>query len=75
MRTTISIDSRVLEELVQATGARSRSAALNQAAEEYLRRKKLDALKAAWSGMRTEDVRREAREADRRRERFLESLT
>ncbi len=75
MRTTISIDSRVLEALVQATGARSRSAALNRAAEEYLRRKKLDALKAAWPGMGTVDVRREAREADRRRERFLESLT
>ena len=68
-------DSRVLEALVQATGARSRSAALNQAAEEYLRRKKLDALKAAWPGMGTADVRREARAADRRRERFLDRLT
>ncbi len=75
MRTTVSIDPRVLAELVQATGARSRSAALNEAAEEYLRRRKLDALKAAWSGMRTADVRREAGEADRRRERFLDSLT
>ena len=74
MRTTISIDARVLEELVRATGAQSRSAALNEAAEEYLRRRKLDALKAAWSGMRTTDVRREAREADRRRERFLDDL-
>ena len=75
MRTTISIDPLVLEALVEATGARSRSAALNAAAEEYLRRRKLDALKAAWSGMRTADVRREAGEADRRRERFLDKLT
>lgn len=45
MRTTIGIDARMLEELVEATGARSGSAALN-----------------------------EATAADRRRERFLDSL-
>ncbi len=60
MRTTVSINPQVLEELVEATGARSRSAALNEAAAEYLRRKKLDDLKAAWLEMRTADVRREA---------------
>ena len=75
MRTTITIDPQMLDDLVQATGARSRSAALNEAAAEYLRRKKLNEFKAAWSGMRTADVRPEARDADRRRERFLESLT
>ena len=75
MRTTISIDAQVLNDLVEATGARSRSAALNEAAAEYLRRKKLNELKAAWLSMRTADVRREAGDADRRREQFLDSLT
>ena len=75
MRTTISIDARMLEELVEATGARSGSAALNEAAAEYLRRKKLQALKAAWLDMRTADVRSEAAVADRRRERFLDGLS
>ena len=74
MRTTISIDAGVLRELVEATGARSGSAALNEAAAEYLRRKKLKAFKAAWLDMRTADVRSEAAVADRRRERFLDSL-
>ena len=74
MRTTVTIDPKTLEELVEATGMRSRSAALNEAAKEYLRRKKLNDLKAAWRVMRTEDVRTDARDADRRRERFLETL-
>ena len=72
MRTTVSIDPRMLQELVKATGARSRSAALNKAAEEYVRRRKLDELKDAWLTMETADVRPEARDADLRRERFLE---
>ena len=75
MRTTISIDPGMLAELVKVTGARSRSAALNRAAEEYVRRKKLTQLKDAWLGMETSDVRREAADADQRRERFLEGLS
>ena len=58
MRTTVNIDPRMLQELVKATGARSRSAALNKAAEEYVRRRKLDELKDAWLTMET--ARREA---------------
>ena len=75
MRTTISIDSGMLAELVEATGARSRSAALNRAAEEYVRRKKLTQLKDAWLGMEIADVRQAAADADRRRERVLDSLS
>ena len=74
MRTTITIDQTVLEELLAVTGERSRSAALNKAAEEYLRREKLRHLKAAWLGSQVEDVRREAREADLRRDRVLDTL-
>ncbi len=74
MRTTITIDGKVLDELVAATGERSRSAALNRAAAEYLRRKKLRELKDAWLAARTDDVRPEARAADARRERFLDRL-
>lgn len=75
MRTTISIESEMLEELVKATGARSRSAAINRAAEEYVRRKKLTELKDAWLGLETVDVRRDAVDADRRRDQFLEGLS
>jgi Arc/MetJ family transcription regulator len=74
MRTTITIDRSLLEELQQATGEKSKSAALNKAAEEYLRREKLRDLKDFWLGIRIEDVRNEAREADLQRERFLDTL-
>ncbi len=74
MRTTITIDRELLDELVETTGEKSKSAALNKAAEDYVRREKLRDLKDFWLGIRVEDVRDEAREADRRRERFLDSL-
>lgn len=74
MRTTITIDRKLLDELVVTTGEKSKSAALNKAAEDYVRREKLRDLKDFWLGIRVEDVRDEAREADRRRERFLDSL-
>ena len=56
MRTTVTIDRSLLEELQQATGEKSKSAALNKAAEEYLRREKLRDLKEFWMGIRIEDV-------------------
>ena len=74
MRTTVTIDRSLLEELQEATGEKSKSAALNKAAEEYLRREKLRDLKDFWLGIRIEDVRNEAREADLQRERFLDTL-
>ena len=74
MRTTITINRELLDELVETTGEKSKSAALNRAAEEYVRREKLRNLKDFWLGIRVEDVRHEAREADRRREHFLDSL-
>ena len=74
MRTTITIDHALLQELVETTGEKSKSAALNRAAEEYVRREKLRDLKDFWLGIRVEDVRHEARETDRRREHFLDSL-
>ncbi len=74
MRTTITINRELLDELVETTGEKSKSAALNRAAEEYVRREKLRDLKDFWLGIRVEDVRHEAREADRRREHFLDSL-
>lgn len=74
MRTTITINRELLDELVETTGEKSKSAALNKAAEEYVRRQKLRELKNFWLEIRVEDVRDEAREADQRRERFLNSL-
>ena len=74
MRTTITIDRGTLEELVDVTREKSKSAALNKAVEEYLRREKLRGLKDFWLGAKIDDVRQEAQEADLRRERFLDTL-
>ena len=37
MRTTLDIDGRLLDEVVEATGEKSRSKAVNEALEEYVR--------------------------------------
>ena len=74
MRTTITIDHALLQELVETTGEKSKSAALNRAAEEYVRREKLRDLKDFWLGIRVEDVLHEAKSADQQRERYLDSL-
>ena len=47
MRTTINIDGGLLEELVKLTGEKSKSKALNKALEEYIRRKRIEELRAA----------------------------
>ena len=67
MRTTITIDCALLEELVEMTGEKSKSAALSTAAEEYVRSKKLRDLKDFWLGIRVDNFRDENKEVDLRR--------
>ena len=57
MRTTITIACALLEELVEMTGEKSKSAALSTAAEEYVRSKKLRDLKDFWLGIRVDNFR------------------
>ena len=73
MRTTITIDCALLEELVEMTGEKSKSAALSTAAEEYVRSKKLRDLKDFWLGIRVDNFRDENKEVDLRR--FLDLNT
>ena len=44
MRTTVTLDPRVLKELVETTGARSQSQAIRSAVEAFMRRQKIAAL-------------------------------
>ena len=67
MRTTITIDCALLEELVGMTGEKSKSAALSTAAEEYVRSKKLRDLKDFWLGIRVDNFRDENKEVGLRR--------
>jgi metal-responsive CopG/Arc/MetJ family transcriptional regulator len=41
MRVTVAIEKNVLDELVRATGARSKSAAVKEIIDEYLRKRKV----------------------------------
>jgi len=45
MRSTVTIDSRDLEELLYETKARSKASAVHEAISEYLQRKKIDRIK------------------------------
>ena len=44
MRTTLDIDSRLLEEVAKTTGEKSLSKAVSRALEEFIRRRKIERL-------------------------------
>lgn len=46
MRATVTIEKDVLDELVKATGAKSKSAAVKKIIDEYLRRKNVQKIMA-----------------------------
>ncbi len=46
MRTTITIDDAIFSELMRFTRAKTRTEAINRALAEWLRRKKIERLKA-----------------------------
>ncbi len=46
MRTTLDIDPKLLEDLVEVTGEKSKTKAVNRALEDYVRGKKIDELRA-----------------------------
>lgn len=46
MRTTVDIKEGLLEELVKLTGEKSKNKALNKAIEEYVRRRRIEELRA-----------------------------
>ena len=74
MRTTLDVDRKLLDEVVETTGERSKSAAVNRALEEYVRRTKIDELRKMAGKILLDDTRAEQREADRRRQAFLDKL-
>jgi|AP82_1055514.scaffolds.fasta_scaffold518807_2 Arc/MetJ family transcription regulator len=45
MRTTLDVDPKLLDEVVETTGERSKSAAVNKALAEYVRRRRVAELR------------------------------
>ena len=74
MRTTLNIDEKLLEDVVRVTGQRSKSKAVNEVMVEYLRRKAIDEIRAMAGRIRIDDVRKEQKAEDLRRQTFLDNL-
>ena len=74
MRTTLDIDPKLLEDVVKATGQQSKTKAVNTALEQYIRRAKIEDLRAMAGRFPLDDTRDEQREADQRRREFLDGL-
>ena len=45
MRTTLDVDPKLLEDVVEASGEKSKSAAVNKALAEYIRRRRIAELR------------------------------
>ena len=74
MRTTLNIDGKLLETVVEATGEKTKSKAVNAALKEYIRRKHVQELIDSWGKIIVDDFSEEAELAEEKREAFLNSL-
>ena len=74
MRTTLNIDSELLEDVLEATGERTKSKAVNAVLKEYIRRKRIKEWIDSWGKIIVDDFSKEAELAEREREAFLNSL-
>ena len=74
MRTTLNIDDKLLETVIEATGEKNKSKAVNAALKEYIRRKHVQELIDSWGKIIVDDYSEEAEAAEKRREAFLNSL-
>ena len=74
MRTTLNIDDKLLETVIEATGEKTKSKAVNAALKEYIRRKHVQELIDSWGKIIVDDLSEEYDRLDREREDYLESL-
>ena len=74
MRTTLNIDSDLLDKVVDATGEKTKSGAVNAAMKEYIRRKHIQEFIDSWGKIIVDDYSEEIAKANEERRRFLDSL-
>ena len=74
MRTTLDIDRELLDKVVEATGERSKTKAVNKALQEYVRRTSISEIREMAGRYVIDDTREEQREAERRRQALLDGL-
>ena len=74
MRTTIDIDGMLLDSVVNATGEKTKSRAVNAALKEYMRRKHVQELIDSWGEIVVDDYSDDVLRIDEERRAFLDSL-
>ncbi len=82
MRTTLNIESKLLESVVEVTGEKNKSKAVNTALKDFIRRKRVQEMFEYWRNnpMSDEDYqeylenKKKQLAADERRRAFLDSL-
>lgn len=74
MRTTLDIDSVLLDKVVDATGEKTKSKAVNAALKEYIRRKHIQEFIDSWGKIIVDDHSEEIEKANERRRAFLDSI-
>ena len=67
MRTTLDIDSNLLDSVVSATGEKSKSRAVNAALKEYIRRRHVQELIDSWGTIILDDHSGRALELEERK--------
>ena len=74
MRTTLDIDSKLLDSVVETTGEKTKSKAVNAALKEYIRRKHVQELIDSWGKIIVDDYSERALEVEERKRAYLVSL-
>ena len=74
MRTTLDIDKKLLDSVVEATGEKTKSKAVSAVLREFIRRKYAQELIDSWGKIVIDDFSAEAAELDEQRRAFLDSI-
>ncbi len=74
MRTTLDIDKKLLDSVVEATGEKTKSKAVSAVLREFIRRKYVQELIDSWGKIVIDDFSAEAAELDEQRRAFLDSI-
>ena len=74
MRTTLDIDRKLLDAVVEATGEETESGAVNEVLREYLRWKNIQDIRSMAGRSKINDTTARQRELDEKRQKFLENL-
>ena len=74
MKTTLDIDAKLLDAVLEATDETNRHKAIRRALEEYLRMKNVGEIRSAAGRFKVEDTTLRQRELDRKRQDILNKI-